>query len=96
MHIRDLPHEAEGNTPRGAGQVAHAETENPMQNQPHRVIRLFSCYLACPRLEILRNLGDVLARQAELFQQLARGTGVAEYVVDADAAHGCGQLLAQH
>ena len=57
------------------------------------VVQLLSCL---PAIEILRNLGDVLARQAELFQQLARGTGVAEYVVDADAPHGCGQLLAQH
>ena len=37
--------------------------------------------------EILRDLDDVFRREAEFLEQRHRRTGVAELVVDADAAH---------
>ena len=37
----------------------------------------------------------MLRRKAELLQKIHSGAGVTELVVDADAAHGSGQLLAE-
>ena len=45
--------------------------------------------------EFLRDFYNVLRAQAELLQQLGRGAGMAELVVDADAANGSGALFAE-
>ena len=46
--------------------------------------------------EFLCGLDDILSGQAESLQQSAGGTGVAELVVDTDAANNSGALLSQH